>query len=108
MEKELAVTDTGSLKVTTTLPFLGTSTAPFAGETAVTAGGVSPSPIVKSSMARPSSEPVTLRSAQRIQNEAPLGMFRPRMVKVINVLFAARLPFRAPTVPEVTGLLKSR
>ncbi len=63
----------------------------------------------KSSTARPSSAPGTRSlSAQRIQKVPPFGILKPVMVKLRAVRFEAALPFRAPTVPVITGLEKSR
>src|SRR5690348_16660885 len=66
--------------------------APAPDGAALFADGVSE----KSSTARPSSLPEALKSAQRIQNVAPLGIFRPLMVALIAVRLAARLPSSAP------------
>ena len=52
----------------------------------------------KSSTARPSSEPVALKSLQRIQNVAPLGMLSPLIVPEMAVRLPAALPSRAATV----------
>ena len=60
----------------------------------------------KSSMPRPSSAPVGLKSIHRIQKLAPLGMLRPLIVLVMSVRLAAAFPSNAPTVPVSTGATK--
>ena len=108
-----SVTFTASLNVTLRLASFG-SVAPFAGTVAVTDGAVSTTGtsnvgvIEKSSTASPSSELVALKSVQRIQNEAPLGMLNPESVLAMAVRLAAALPSSAPAVPAATGLEKSR
>src|SRR3712207_4324218 len=47
----------------------------------------------KSSIAMPSSPPEALKSAQRIQNTAPLAICRPPIVPTIALRFAAAFPF---------------
>ena len=50
----------------------------------------------KSSMASPSSEPVTSASTQRIQNTPPGAMEKPLMLPLSAVRSPAALPFLAP------------
>src|ERR1044071_9474109 len=65
--------------------------------------------IEKLSTARPSSAPGAMsKSFQRIQKEAPFGMLRPVMEKLGDAWFPGALPFRAPRVVLILGLLKSR
>src|SRR5690242_10444115 len=59
----------------------------------------------KSSTARPSSEPETSVSVQRIQNVVPAAMFSPLMVELNGVRSGATLPFLAPVV-AVSGVTK--
>ena len=60
--------------------------------------------IEKSSMARPSSAPVALKSVQRMQNVAPLAIEPLFTVAGLSTSrFAAALPSRAPAVPPRFG-----
>ncbi|MEI7686194.1 MAG: hypothetical protein WCL32_14310 [Planctomycetota bacterium] len=61
--------------------------------------------IEKSSMARPSSEPVALKSCQRIQNVLLFAMLA-ETEPLIAVRFAAELPSFAPVGAVVTGARK--
>src|SRR5205085_6313524 len=74
-----ARTFTGSLKVTETLALTATPVAPFAGvveETEGAASGPRFGVSEKSSIASPSSEPVTSKLFHLIQNVPPLGTAR--------------------------------
>jgi hypothetical protein len=61
----------------------------------------------KSSTPSPSSAPVTLKSAQRIQNVCPGAIESPVIAPATAVRLPAAFPFSAPTVPVVTGEEKS-
>ena len=105
------VTLTGSLKVTDRLALIGKSAAPSSGKVSTTSGarstlrGVSE----KLSTARPSSDELILKSVQRIQKEAPLGMLKPVIDTLKEDWFPGSLPFKAPAaVAARFGLLKSR
>src|SRR5262249_57222463 len=91
---QVPLTFTGSLNVTVILLLRGTFVAPFAGTVLETDGGCSVEEGVseKSSTARPSSEPDTLRSSQRIQKVAPGEIFRPVMVAESIVRSEVALP----------------
>jgi len=104
------VTVTGSLNVTVRSALIGKSVAPLTGKVATTSGARSPTRgvIEKVSIARPSSELAMLKSVQRIQKEAPFGMLRPVRGVLTEVWLPDELPFRAPAVTLVLGLLKSR
>jgi len=87
------VTLTASLKVTVRFVAAGTPVAPSAGDVEMTAGaasgGNSPLAVMEtSSIARPSSLEVMLKSVQRIQIVPPLGTDSPEIVE----LTALRLP----------------
>ncbi len=62
----------------------------------------------KSSTAKPSSEPLALKSIQRIKKDDPLAMLSPVIVKVMLVRLAALFPSSNPTVGPMTGAAKSR
>src|SRR5262249_19766482 len=64
--------------------------------------------IEKSSIPSPSSAFVASKSVQRIKNVEPLGMFKLEMVALTVVRLTARFPSKAPIVPVVMELEKSR
>src|SRR6185436_10528820 len=111
MLKALAVAETLSLKVMSTLLLTETFVALLTGEVAVTVGALSPgTPLAvseKSSMPRPSSAPVASTSVQRIQKLAPFAILNPGIVELRAMRFAGALPSSAPTVGPVIGGLKS-
>ena len=63
---------------------------------------------LKSSTDSPSSDPVPLKSFQRIQNVDPSAIDNPVIVELMAVLLGEELPSYAPTVPVVTGAVKSK
>ncbi len=74
---------TSSLNVTEAERFTGVFVVPFAGINVLTVGGIRSTgfaSMVKSSIANPSSEPLALKSFQRIRKVAPEGIDRPRIV----------------------------
>ena len=63
--------------------------------------------ILTSSIASPSSLPVTSLSAQRNQTVPELGILMLSIFPETIVWFADKFPFNAPTLPVVTGAVKS-
>ena len=103
---------TGSLKLTRIGAASATPVAALAGVVLVTVGGTSTGGApagakVMSSMARPSSAPVALKSVQRTNSESPTPSVRPVIEPLMAVWFGAALPFNAPSVPALTGATKS-
>src|SRR5512132_439583 len=109
MENQGSVRLTGSLNVIEMFAASATSVAPACGLVAVTAGGASWKLGVRLNSSTPSSSSANdaLKSAQRIQNEAPSGIARFWIVDDTAPRFPAALPSSWPTVPTVTGPEKS-
>ena len=101
--------ETEGATVTVTGEEMLTAEAPATGEVEATAGVTGPVPAekLKSSMARPQSAPLILRSVQRITSVWPGPQLIPVTVPETAARFAAALPSSAPAVAVAIGPVKS-